>query len=231
MVSGWFAGYNVVLLTASNLDFKVLGLQTSLWTYNMDVYNLNTVTQFILIEFSDLPEVCYPLFVAFITIYQITLLGNRVILVTTVTERTLQTPMFYQLANLSLLDISATDPKMVKNLFTEDHSISFLYFLVALSGTEVFLLVVMTYAWYMAICFPLCYSLIMTKVRCVHLLLGTWVAGFLNSFLHTKSTFSLSFYKSNRVNQYYCDILPVVALCYSSTYMPEMLVLVVEAFG
>ena len=91
----------------------------------MDVYNLNTVTQFILIELSDLPEVCYPLFVAFITIYQITLLGNRVILVTTVTERTLQTPMFYQLANLSLLDISATDPKMVKNLFTEDHSISF----------------------------------------------------------------------------------------------------------
>ena len=102
-----------------------LPLETSLWTYNMDVYNLNTVTQFILIELSDLLEACYPLSVAFITIYQITLLGNRVILMATVTERTLQTPMFYLLANLSLLDISATDPKMVKNRLTEDHSISF----------------------------------------------------------------------------------------------------------
>lgn len=101
----------------------------------MDVYNLNTVTQFILIELSDLPEVCYPLFVAFIAIYQITLLGNRVILMATVTERKLQTPMSYLLANLSLLDIvcpSATVPKMLKNLLTEDHSISFVGLFAAL---------------------------------------------------------------------------------------------------
>ena len=91
----------------------------------MDVYNLTTVTQFILIGLSDLPEVRYPLFVAFVIIYQITLLGNGAILLAIVTERKLQTPMFYLLANLSLLDISATDPKMVKNLLTEDHSISF----------------------------------------------------------------------------------------------------------
>ncbi|CAO2606800.1 Olfactory receptor 5J2 [Lemmus lemmus] len=72
----------------------------------------------------------------------------------------------------------------------------------------------------------------MTKVRCVHLFLGTWVAGFLNSFLYTMSTFSLSFCKSNEVNQYYCDIPSVVALCCSSTYMPEVLVLVVRGiFG
>ncbi|KAL1774553.1 olfactory receptor 5V1-like [Sigmodon hispidus] len=202
----------------------------------MDVYNLTSVTQFILIGLSDLPEVRYPLFVVFFIIYQITLLGNGAILLAIVTERKLQTAMYYLLANLSLLDIfcpSATVPKMLKNLLTEDHSISFvgcalqLYFLVALAGTEVFLLAVMAYDRYVAICFPLRYSLIMTRVRCVQLLLGTWSAGFLNSLLHTVSTFSLSFCKSNRVNQYYCDIPPVVALSCSSTYLAEMLVLVV----
>ncbi|CAO2641205.1 Olfactory receptor 5V1 [Lemmus lemmus] len=90
----------------------------------------------------------------------------------------------------------------------------------------------MTYDWYVAICFPLCYSLIMTKVRCVHLLLGAWVAGFLNFFLDTMSTCSLSFCKSNGVNLFYFDIPPVVALCYSFSYMPEVLGLVLRGiFG
>nr|XP_045002048.1 olfactory receptor 5V1-like [Jaculus jaculus] len=202
----------------------------------MDAYNLTTVTQFILIGLSDLPEVRYPLFVAFAIIYQITVLGNGAILLAIGAEKKLQTPMYYFLANLSLLDIfcpSATVPKMLQNLLTEENSISLvgcalqLYFLVALAGTEVFLLAVMAYDRYVAICFPLRYSLIMTKVRCGQLISGTWAAGFLNSLLHTVSTFSLSFCKSNRVNQYYCDIPPVVALSCSSTYMAEMLVLVV----
>ncbi|XP_048213663.1 olfactory receptor 5V1-like [Perognathus longimembris pacificus] len=202
----------------------------------MDFYNLTTVTQFILIGLSDLPEVRYPLFVVFVIIYQITLVGNGAILLVIGIEPKLHTPMYFLLANLSLLDIfcpSATVPNMLRNLLTEDHRISFvgcalqLYFLVALAGTEVFLLTVMAYDRYVAICFPLRYTLIMTHVRCVQLLIGTWAAGFLNSLLHTMTTFSLSFCKSNQVNQYYCDIPPVVALSCSSTYMAEMLVLVV----
>lgn len=93
-------------------------------------------------------------------------------------------------------------------------------------GTEVFLLSVMAYDRYVAICFPLRYTLIITKVRCVQLTVGTWTAGFLNSLLHTVSTFCLSFCKYNLVNQYYCDIPPVVALSCSSTYVAEMLILV-----
>ncbi|XP_069890130.1 olfactory receptor 5V1-like [Dipodomys merriami] len=202
----------------------------------MEVYNLTTVTQFILIGLSDLPEVRYPLFVAFLLIYQITLVGNGAILLAITIEQKLHTPMYFLLANLSLLDIfcpSATVPKMLQNLLTEDHSISFvgcalqLYFLVALAGTEVFLLAVMAYDRYVAICFPLRYTLIMSHVRCAQLLTGTWAAGFLNSLLHTMTTFSLSFCKSNQVNQYYCDVPPVVALSCSSTYTEEMLVLVV----
>ncbi|XP_012974375.1 olfactory receptor 5V1-like [Mesocricetus auratus] len=156
-------------------------------------------------------------------------------------ERKFQTPMYYLLANLSLKYIfcpSVTVPKMLKNLLTEDHSISFVgcalqpYFLVTLTGTEVFLLALMAYDQYVAICFPLRYSLIMTKVRCVQLLFGTWSSGFLNSFIHTMPTFILLFCKSNRVNQYYYDIPPVVTLSCSSTYMAEMLILMVgDIFG
>lgn len=190
----------------------------------MDIYNLTTVTQFILIGLSDLPEVRYPLFVVFAIIYQVTLVGNGTILLAIGTGKRLHTPMYYFLVNLSLLDIfcpSATVPKMLQNLLTEQQSISFLgcalqlYFLVALAATEVFLLAVMAYDLYVAICFPLRYMLIMTKVRCVQLTAGTWAAGFLSSLLHTVSTFRLSFCKSNRVNQYYCDIPPVMVLSYS----------------
>uniref|UniRef100_A0A8D2ARW5 Olfactory receptor n=1 Tax=Sciurus vulgaris TaxID=55149 RepID=A0A8D2ARW5_SCIVU len=202
----------------------------------MDVGNLSTVTQFVLMGLSHLPWVRLPLFVAFAVIYQITLVGNGAILVALGTERKLHTPMYYLLANLSLLDIfcpSATVPKMLHDLLTGEHSISFLgcavqlYFLVALAGCEVFLLAVMAYDRYVAICLPLRYTLIMTRVRCVQLVFGTWAAGFLNSLLHTVSTFRLSFCRSNLVNQYYCDIPQIVALSCSSTYVAEMLVLVV----
>nr|XP_020728670.1 olfactory receptor 5V1-like [Odocoileus virginianus texanus] len=201
----------------------------------MDAYNQTTVTHFILIGLSDRPEVRYPLFVVFTIIYQVTVGGNGAILLAIGTEKKLHTPMYYFLANLSLLDISCpsvTVPKMLENLLTEKHSISYigcalqLYFLVALVGTEVFLLSVMAYDRYVAICFPLRYTLIITKVRCVQLTAGTWVAGFLNSLLHTVFTFHLSFCKSNQVNQYYCDIPPVLVLSCSSTYVAEMLILV-----
>ncbi|EFB23261.1 hypothetical protein PANDA_021806, partial [Ailuropoda melanoleuca] len=166
----------------------------------MDIYNLTTMTQFVLIGLFDLPEVHYPLFVVFAIIYQVTLVGNGAILLAIATEKKLHTPMYYFLVNLSLLDIfcpSATVPKMLDNLLTEQQSISFLgcafqlYFLVALAGTEVFLLAAVAYGWYVAICFPLHYS-------CIQLTAGTWAAGFLNSLLRMVSTFCLSFCKSNR---------------------------------
>ncbi|KAI5193476.1 Olfactory Receptor 5V1 [Manis pentadactyla] len=215
---------------------RYLLAERPMWREEMDGYNLTTVTHFILTGLSDLPKVRYPLFVVFAVIYQVTMVGNGTILLAIGTEKKLHTPMYYFLANLSLLDIfcpSATVPKMLDNLLTGNHSISFLgcasqlYFLVALAGTEVFLLAVMAYDRYVAICFPLRYTLIMTKARCAQLAAGTWAAGFLNSLLHTVSTFHLSFCKSNRVNQYYCDIPPVVALSCSSTYLAEVLVFVV----
>ncbi|XP_004459515.1 olfactory receptor 5V1-like [Dasypus novemcinctus] len=200
----------------------------------MDINNLTTLEEFFLLGLSDLAGVRYPLFLVLAVIYQVTLLGNCTILLAIVTEKKLHTPMYYFLANLSLLDIfcpSAIIPKMLENFLTEKQSISFvgcalqLYFLVALAGTEAFLLSLMAYDRYVAICFPLRYTLIVTTVRCAQLAAGTWAAGFLNSLLHTVFTFRLSFCKSHQVNHYYCDIPPVVALSCSSTYLAKMLVL------
>ncbi|XP_042300696.1 olfactory receptor 5V1-like, partial [Sceloporus undulatus] len=184
---------------------------------------------------SDLPAVRFSLFAAFLLIYLVTLLGNGTILLAIGTDSHLHKPMYFFLSNLSLLDIfcpTATVPKMLENLLSESSSISFagcvlqLYFLVALAGTEVFLLAVMAYDRYVAVCNPLRYTVIMNKRVCLQMAAGTWITGFLNSLLHTVMTFTLSYCKSNRVNQYYCDIPPVLALSCSSTYMAEMVVLI-----
>ncbi|XP_015674572.2 olfactory receptor 5V1-like [Protobothrops mucrosquamatus] len=197
--------------------------------------NVTAVTEFILTGLSDLPAIRFPLFVVFLLIYLVTLLGNGAILLAIATNSQLHNPMYFFLSNLSLLDIfcsTVTVPKMLENLLTENSSISFtgcvlqLYFLVALAGTEVFLLVVMAYDRYVAICNPLRYIVIMNKQLCLQMASGTWVTGILNSLLHTVMTFTLPYCQLNKVNQYYCDIPPVLAISCASTYAAEMVVLI-----
>uniref|UniRef100_A0A8D0BBX0 Olfactory receptor n=1 Tax=Salvator merianae TaxID=96440 RepID=A0A8D0BBX0_SALMN len=194
-----------------------------------------TVTEFILTGLSDLPAVRFSLFAAFLLIYLITLVGNGTILLAIGADSHLHNPMYFFLTNLSLLDIfcpTATVPKMLENLLSENNAISFtgcvlqLFFLVALAGTEVFLLAVMAYDRYVAICNPLRYTVIMSKKLCLQMAAGTWITGFLNSLLHTVMTFTLPYCKYNKVNQYYCDIPPVLALSCASTYYAEMVVLI-----
>ncbi|XP_025033356.1 olfactory receptor 5V1-like, partial [Python bivittatus] len=176
-------------------------------------------------------------FVIILLIYLVTLLGNGTILLAIGANSQLHNPMYFFLSNLSLLDIfcpTATVPKMLENLLMENSSISFagcvlqLYFLVAfLGGPEVSLLAVMAFARYVAICSPLRYTVIMNKKLCLQMTAGTWITGFLNSLLHTTLTFTLPYCSSNRINQYYCDIPPVLALSCASTYVAEMVVLIV----
>ncbi|XP_063158573.1 olfactory receptor 5V1-like [Candoia aspera] len=198
--------------------------------------NRTKVTEFVLMGLSDLPAIRFSLFFIILLIYLVTLLANGTILLAIGANSQLHNPMYFFLSNLSLLDIfcpTATVPKMLENLLTECSSISFagcvlqLYFLVALAGTEVFLLAVMAYDRYVAICNPLRYTVIMNKKRCLQMTAGTWITGFLNSLLHTTLTFTLPYCNSNRINQYYCDIPPVLALSCASTYVAEMVVLIV----
>ncbi|XP_008113683.2 olfactory receptor 5V1 [Anolis carolinensis] len=198
--------------------------------------NGTTVTEFILMGISDLPAVRFSLFAVFLLIYLATLLGNGTILLAIGADSHLHNPMYFFLSNLSLLDIfcpTATVPKMLENLLTENRNISFagcmlqLYFLVALAGTEGFLLAAMAYDRYVAICNPLRYMIIMNKKLCLQMAAGTWITGFLISLLHTMMTSTLPYCNSNIVNQYYCDIPPVLVLSCASTNVAEMVVLII----
>ncbi|XP_060610934.2 olfactory receptor 5V1-like [Anolis sagrei] len=200
--------------------------------------NITWMSDFYLTELSDLPEVEISLFVIVLLIYLTTLAGNGALLLAIGTSDHLRTPMYFFLSNLSFLDIlcpTVTVPKMLQILLSENKRISFVacmlqvFFLIDVISTEVFLLAVMAYDRYVAICSPLHYTNIMNKRLCSQLTAGTWLLGFLNSMVHTSLTFSLSFCGQNKVNQYYCDLHPVMALSCSSTFFPEMVVLLVAS--
>ncbi|KAK9410351.1 olfactory receptor [Crotalus adamanteus] len=198
--------------------------------------NNTGVKDFYFTELSDLPAVHISLFVVILLAYLTTLAGNGAILIATATDAHLQTPMYFFLCNLSLLDIlcpTVTVPKMLQTFLLEDKRISFvgcmlqLFFLIYVVGTEIFLLALMAYDRYVAICTPLHYTNIMSKRLCAQLAAGTWLTGFTNSMIHTSLTFTLSFCGPNKVNQYYCDISPIRALSCSSTFVPELVRLLV----
>ncbi|XP_051476926.1 olfactory receptor 5V1-like [Apus apus] len=198
--------------------------------------NLSTGSEFVLVGLSDAPEVRFLLFLLFLIIYLASLAGNITILVAISTDARLHNPMYFFLGNLSLLDIlcpTITVPKMLEALLLENKVISFpgcmfqLFFLIDVVGTEIFLLALMAYDRYVAICHPLQYMNVVSLKLCAHLAIGTWVAGFLNSLLHTTLIFTLSFCGSHEVDQYYCDIPPLLALSCSPTYSRELVILTV----
>ncbi|NXJ66132.1 OR5V1 protein, partial [Rostratula benghalensis] len=202
----------------------------------MQRVNLSMVSEFVLVGLSDAPEVRFFLFVLFLIVYLATMAGNITILVAMSTDTRLHNPMYFFLGNLSLLDIlcpTITVPKMLEALLLENKVISFtgcmlqLFFLIDVVGTEIFLLAVMAYDRYVAICHPLQYVNIVSLRLCAHLAIGTWVVGFFNSLLHTSLVFTLFFCDSNEVDQYYCDIPPVLTLSCSPTYSRELVTLVV----
>uniref|UniRef100_A0A8C8BMS3 Olfactory receptor n=1 Tax=Otus sunia TaxID=257818 RepID=A0A8C8BMS3_9STRI len=198
--------------------------------------NLSTVTEFVLVGLSDAPEVRFLLFVLFLITYLATVAGNITILVAISTDTRLHNPMYFFLGNLSLLDIlcpTVTVLKMLEALLLENKVISFtgcmfqLFFFIDVVGTEIYLLAVMAYDRYVAICHPLQYMNIMSMKLCAHLAIGTWVVGFFNSVLHTSLIFTLFFCDSNEVDQYYCDIPPMLAISCSPTYSRELVILTV----
>ncbi|NXX23018.1 OR5V1 protein, partial [Podargus strigoides] len=202
----------------------------------MQSVNLTTVSEFVFVGLSDAPEVCFLLFALFLITYLVTMAGNITILVAISTDTHLHTPMYFFLGNLALLDIlcpTTTVPKMLEALLLENKVISFtgcmfqLFFLVDVVGTEIFLLAVMAYDRYVAICHPLQYLNIVSMRLCAQLAIGTWVIGFFNSLLHTSLIFTLFFCDSNEVDQYYCDIPPLLALSCSPTYSREVVILTV----
>lgn len=200
--------------------------------------NHTTVTEFVLMGFTDRPELQLPLFVVFLVIYLITLVGNLGMILLIKVDSRLHTPMYYFLSHLAFIDIcysSSIGPKMLQNLLVKDKTISFsgcfaqLYFSGAFATTECFLLATMAYDRYMAICNPLIYTAIMTQRVCKELVIGVYTYGFLNAVVQTVLTFQLSFCGSNVIHHFYCADPPLLALSCSDTHRKEKQLLIFSA--
>ncbi|XP_067390561.1 olfactory receptor 10G4-like [Emydura macquarii macquarii] len=192
--------------------------------------NVTPVMEFTLLGFSEAREWKIYFFLLFLAIYLLTVMGNLVILVTINLSPQLHSPMYYFLRQLSLLDIcysSVTLPKMLADFLAGSHSISFvccvaqLYSFHFFGGAECFLLTVMAYDRYVAICDPLHYSSTMNKGACVWLVAGTWLAGSLHSALQTALTFRLPFCGPNQLDHYFCDVPPLLKLACADTSVNE----------
>ncbi|KFQ90874.1 Olfactory receptor 1052, partial [Nipponia nippon] len=192
--------------------------------------NHTSVAEFVLEGLSDQVEMKAALFVLFLLIYTITLVGNVGIIVVIRGDPRLPTSMYFFLGSLSVVDIcfsSVTAPRTLVNFLLERKTISFVgcmgqaFFYIVLVTTECFLLAIMAYDRYMAICNALLYSSVMTRRLCVWLVVGSYIGGVLNSIIQMTFIIRLPFCNSNVIN-HFCDVPPLLALSCASTYISEM---------
>ncbi|XP_048217343.1 olfactory receptor 1013-like [Perognathus longimembris pacificus] len=181
----------------------------------------HTVTEFILLGFTTDPAMQLVLFVFFLGVYSATLLGNTTLIVLICNDSRLHTPMYFFIGNLSFLDLfysSVYVPKILLTCISEDKSISFagclsqFFFSAGLAYSECYLLASMAYDRYVAICKPLLYAQVMSRRLCICLVLYCYTGGFVNSTILTSNTFTLDFCASNVINDFFCDVPPLVKL-------------------
>ncbi|XP_053425947.1 olfactory receptor 1A1 [Nycticebus coucang] len=203
--------------------------------------NQSSTLEFILLGVTDQQKQEDFFFILFLFIYPITLTGNLLIILAILSDIRLHNPMYFFLANLSLVDIffsSVTIPKMLVNHLLGSKSISFggcltqMYFMIALGNTDSYILAAMAYDRAVAISRPLHYTTIVSPKTCVLLVVGSWVVGNANSLPHTLLTASLSFCGNQVVANFYCDITPLLKLsCSDIHFNVKMMYLGVGVFS
>ncbi|XP_010606731.2 olfactory receptor 8K3, partial [Fukomys damarensis] len=205
----------------------------------MKSQNLTAVTEFILLGVTDRPELQAPLFLLFLVIYLTSLLGNLGMIILTQVDPRLQTPMYFFLRHLALTDLgysTAVGPKMLENFVTDQNTISSygcatqLFFLGTLVGSELFILSVMSYDRYVAICHTLLYTAIMSPRVCWVLVVIPYLYCTFVSLLVTTKIFTLSFCGYNVISHFYCDSLPLISLLCSDTSDLEVVLLLASSF-
>ncbi|CAO2596715.1 Olfactory receptor 10AG1 [Lemmus lemmus] len=191
--------------------------------------NHSTLVEFILLDFSDAPNFQEFLFGVFLIIYLIIVISNSFIIISTRTDPSLQSPMYFFLGNFSFSEIcyvSVILPRLLTSLYRQDRSISFMacatqmYLFLVLGVTECLILTVMAYDRYVAICNPLLYPLIMNNTFCIQLATGCWVTG------QTYQIFSLPYCGSNKINHFFCDIPPILKLACGDTFVNNLAIYV-----
>ncbi|KAB1284147.1 Olfactory receptor 5H8 [Camelus dromedarius] len=203
----------------------------------MEKENATLLTEFVLTGFSYQQEWQIPLFLVFLVIYLITIMGNLGLIALIWNDSQLHIPMYLFLGSLAFVDTSISSivtPKMLVNTFTKNKMISlsecmvqFFSFTVS-ATTECFLLASMAYDRYVAICNPLLYPMIMTNRLCMQLLILSFVGGVLHAFIHIGFLFRLTFCNYNIIHHFYCDIMPLFKI---SCTDPSINILIVFIFS
>ncbi|EGW14316.1 olfactory receptor 5D18 [Cricetulus griseus] len=187
---------------------------------------------FILLGFSDYPELKVPLFLVFLTIYSITVVGNIGMILIIRINNKLHTPMYFFLSHLSFVDFcysSVIAPKILVNIVAKDRTISFIecivqyFFFAVFVVTESILLVVMAYDRFVAICSPLLYTVTMSQKLCICLVVGSYAWGLTCSLTMTCSALQLSFVGFNRIDHFFCEFSSLLALSSSDTHVNQIL--------
>uniref|UniRef100_A0A8C3T7Z8 Olfactory receptor n=1 Tax=Chelydra serpentina TaxID=8475 RepID=A0A8C3T7Z8_CHESE len=205
----------------------------------MKMSNRTTVTEFLLLGFSDIRELQILHFVMFLVIYLTGLIGNLLIITAVALDHHLHTPMYFFLANLSILDlgsISVTIPKSMANSVMNTRVISYsgcvaqLFLFLVFTAADLALLTNMAYDRYVAICQPLHYESVMNKKACVQMAASAWITSIVYSALRTGNIFRLPFCRSNVINQFFCEIPQLLKLTCSDSYLSEDGLLVFSVF-
>ncbi|KAM6184986.1 olfactory receptor 14J1-like [Rhynchocyon petersi] len=194
----------------------------------MIMANITTMSGFLLVGFSDIRELQILHALLFLVMYILSLTANFTIITITTWDQRLQSPMYYFLKHLSLLDlsfISVTVPKFLVNFLMDDGYISYdqcilqVFFFTSVAWAEMAILTVMSYDRYAAICFPLHYEVIMNPMKCKWAVTAVWLSGSITGILYITTTFSITFCKGNIIHQFFCDVPQLLKLSCSDDYL------------
>ncbi|XP_057605132.1 olfactory receptor 8B3-like [Hippopotamus amphibius kiboko] len=202
--------------------------------------NGSFVTEFLLLGLTDKPDLQLPLFLLFLGMYMVTVLGNLGLIILIVLNSHLHTPMYFFLFNLSFIDFcysSVFTPKMLVNFISKKNVISYmgcmtqLYLLSFFCASEIYVLTSMAYDRYVAICTPLLYNVTMSSKMCSSLMFCSYMMAFINAMAFTGCMLRLNFCDANTINHYLCDIHPLLQLSCTSTYINELVVFIMSGIN
>ncbi|XP_025868759.1 olfactory receptor 5AL1-like [Vulpes vulpes] len=202
--------------------------------------NHSVVSEFILLGLTDNPELQAILFGIFLVIYLASVIGNLGMIALIQVSPQLHTPMYCFLNHLAFVDFcftSSVTPNTLVNFLCDVKSITFyacalqVCCFITFVVCELYLLAIMAYDRYVAICNPLLYIILMPRKLCNRMIASTYAYGFTVGLIQTVATFHLSFCGSNVINHFYCDDVPLVALACSDTHLKELMLFIIAGFN